>query len=167
VTAIYEGNDVSFVYPENWKLSESHDEGWPRGVEVESPTGAFLSLHLYLAGSEEPDLLLDSAVESLREEYDHQEMEIVPSDRPLFDIALSQQYGEAGAGKPPTSASVRDISFSLLDFIVRIRFLCFEVKGRLVLAICQAEDREFDQIEPVYQAMLWSLVHPQEQSVRE
>jgi hypothetical protein len=39
-----------------------------------------------------------------------------------------------------------------------VRIRVFECDSSLVLLLCQAEDREFDRLEPVFEAMTVSLL---------
>lgn len=137
----YNANGLEFAYPENWKIHEAC-AGYPKEIMVESPSGAFLSLHIYPDASAES--VLDEAVRSLRDEYEDRGMELVP------------YAGELVAGGPV--ASGYDVSFSLLDFIVQVQLRCFCHDEGIILSMWQAEDREFDQLRQVFLAMLLSLV---------
>jgi len=145
VISNYDGQGLSFVYPENWKVEESTDE-WPREILLQSPSGAFLSLHLYATGSSEPELV-EQALQSIRAEYEERDIEALPfKDSLVIDGPKARGY---------------NVSFSLLDFIVQAQVRCFRHADYVILTMCQAEDREFDQLEQVFLAILWSLIHPQ------
>lgn len=142
MTANYDANGLNFVYPENWKLDEACEE-WPKEITIEAPSGAFLSLHVYPDEAIASEIV-EEALELIRKEYDEQDMECVP-----FEGKLIFLEGPSAVGY--------DVSFSLLDFIVQSQLRCFTHNGHPVLAICQAEDREFDELHQVFLAILWSL----------
>jgi len=142
VTANYDAYGLNFVYPENWNLIEACDE-WPKEITLETPSGAFLSLHIYPEESL-PAKVVEEALQSIREEYDDRGMESVPFDG---NLVLD---GPSAVGY--------NVSFSLLDFIVQSQLRCFVHGDSPILAISQAEDREFEELHEVFLAILWSLV---------
>lgn len=141
--AQYDGHGLSFVYPENWTLDEACDE-WPKEVQIESPGGAFLSLHIYPEDSSAGEVVAE-AIKTIREDYEERGLELLPFAGNLLENG------------PP--AEGYDITFSLLDFIVQIQLRCFMHQDQLVLAMCQAEFREFEELQQVFLAILWSMVH--------
>jgi hypothetical protein len=138
----YDANGLKFAYPENWKVREAC-AGCPKEIIVESPSGAFLSLHIYPEDSS-PAQIVEEAIRSLRDEYEDRGIELRPYS------------GELVSGGPV--AGGYDVSFSLLDFIVHVQLRCFRHDERTILSIWQAEDREFDRLRRVALAMLLSLV---------
>ena len=53
-----------------------------------------------------------------------------------------------------------ELQFYCLDFLVRSRLLGVHIGDRGVLLTWQAEDREFDKMEPVFRAISFSLLGP-------
>jgi hypothetical protein len=51
-----------------------------------------------------------------------------------------------------------DMCFYCLDFLVNARVLATRALGKTLLILWQAEDREFDQLEPVFRAITISLL---------
>lgn len=150
-TAQYSANGLNFVYPENWKLEET-SEGWPREVLLESPGGAFFSLHIYPPDSD-PAQVASEALQSLQTEYDNADWEVNPYEDALIVVEGSPEL----SNRSPAALGF-DATFSLLDFIVQIEIRAFRCEDRVILALFQAEDREFEQLRQVFLAMLWSLL---------
>lgn len=140
MTAVYDKQGLNFMYPENWKLTDSADDSVPHEITVDSPDGAAMwSVHLYPDGTQ-PEQLLDQTLESLRETYP--------------DLELSE-LEESSIEK---SIEGNEALFYCLDFLVRARLQVFETDKHRVLAWYQAEDREFAKMEMVFQAMTTSLL---------
>jgi hypothetical protein len=140
MTAVYDKLGLKFMYPENWKLADSGDESVPHEITVDSPDGAAMwSVHLYPKASYQ-EWLLDQTLDSLRETYPDLEVSTVNTSR-------SEEPSEG-----------IEALFYCLDFLIRIRLQVFETDDQQILAWYQAEDREFDKMEMVFQAMTASLL---------
>jgi hypothetical protein len=142
MTACYEKLGIRFLYPENWKVADEQFDESPHSVSVESPDSGFWSLLVY---DEEidPRALLEQVLESMCEEYEGVESSLVSEQ---FDDVESLGY---------------DMYFCCLDFIVNSRALAFRAGGKTLLMMWQAEDREFEQLEPVFRAITISLIQAQ------
>ncbi len=138
MTSIYDKHGVQFQYPENWALSEDAKE-WPREVSVESPTGAFWSLQIY-APPDDPARLVAGVLQAMQQEYE--ELEDEPVQEQLQSVV----------------AEGHDMSFFCREFLVSCRTRSFTLHDTTYLLIAQAEDREFDKLEPVFRAMTTSLI---------
>lgn len=143
MTATYQKHGLQFLYPGNWLLS---DEGWPDlpcSISLESPDGnAFWSVHFYGLESD-PDEILKETLDTLRETYPDLEISNCSAD---FAIPL-----ESGV----------EAMFYCLDFLVRIRLQVVKLERFRALFWHQAEDRQFDQLEMVFQAIGISLINQQ------
>lgn len=140
MTAVYDKLGLNFMYPENWKLTDSADDSVPHEITVDSPDGAAMwSVHVYPEDAH-PDGLLDQTLESLRETYP--------------DLELSE-LDESSTEQPIEG---NEALFYCLDFLVRARLQVFQTDQHRVLAWYQAEDREFAKMELVFQAMTTSLL---------
>jgi hypothetical protein len=71
--AVYANHGIQFQYPENWTLSEEAEDQ-PREIFVESPCGAFWSLHVYQEPADPHQLALD-VVDAMRKEYANVEVD--------------------------------------------------------------------------------------------
>lgn len=140
MTAVYEKLGLKFLYPENWKLTDSGDDSVPHEITIDSPDGAAMwSVHVYPNDSC-PDDLLDQTVDSLRETY--------------ADLELSELEDPASE----KSIEGNEALFYCLDFLVRVRLQVFETDQHRILAWYQAEDREFEKMDLVFQAITTSLL---------
>ena len=140
MTAVYDRLGYKFMYPENWKLTDSTDDSVPHEITVDSPDGAAMwSVHVY-SDESQPEQLLEQTIESLRETYP--------------DLELSNLDDESSE----KSLEGNEALFYCLDFLVRIRLQVFQTDQHRVLAWYQAEDREFEKMELVFQAMTTSLL---------
>jgi len=55
-------------------------------------------------------------------------------------------------------AEGRDMAFFLREFVITCRVRAFTVQDRSYLVLAQAEDRDFERLETVFQAMTVSLL---------
>jgi hypothetical protein len=132
---------IHFLYPDNWTLDEEEALQGNNSVTVQSPGGAFWSITLHPAGLE-PDQLAQAALEALQAEYQDAESEPVSEE-------LAGQL-----------ASGYDLRFFYLDFVNVAAIRAFHMRHATGLVLCQAEDREYDELRPVFQAITTSLLSP-------
>jgi hypothetical protein len=140
--AVYENRGIRFLYPENWSIMDEEPEGWPRSVTVQSEHTSFWSLHVYPAFQETGDVV-NEVVESIREVYP--DLEVLPAN---------ERYGV-------TDTQGVDICFFYLDLLVEAKIRCLKTPSLTLVWHYQAESREFDEMEPVFQAMATSLLETQ------
>ncbi len=137
----FEQSGLHFEYPENWTLDAGSDDQVEQ-VVVSSPNTGFWHLSKYSQGAElEP--LFDEALAALRAEY------------PGMETELSTESGQSVEGRPMLAYNV---NFICLDLTNTCWLRGFETHDATYLLLCQAEDREFAQVAPVFQAMLASLL---------
>jgi hypothetical protein len=130
---------IRFDYPDNWSVEQSEDKDANAQVVVSSPHTAFWQLSKHPAGTElEP--LFDEVLSALRSEY--KEIEVEPED-------------EVVEGQLVTGFTV---NFFYLDLTNTCWLRGIETLDANYLLVCQAEDREFVQIEMVFRAMLASVL---------
>jgi hypothetical protein len=135
----YQSHGIEFDYPETWTLDESESHGeWPT-VTVYSPDGAFWSVMVDSPAADPADMAV-TVLRSLREEYAESDAE------PAADMIAGQELRGY------------DVSFYYVDLISTAVIRAFRMPGLAAVILCQAEDREFREIEPVFQAMTTSLV---------
>jgi len=137
--ATYDRAGLSFAYPENWVLEEDRDEQARLNLTVTSPNTAFWTLIVY---AEVLDLthVVDHAVEALKAEYPELE---------------ADEAGEEVAGQPLRG---QDARFFYLDLTSTARVRACHRGAATYLILCQAEDREFEAVEPVFGAITQSLL---------
>lgn len=135
----YDRMGLRFQYPDNWTIDEDEALAGNHSVSVYSPTGAFWSVALH-PRSTSLQQLADAALKAMQEEY--QDVESEPVEETL-----------AGA-----EAIGHDINFCYLDLTNTATVRCLN-RGLFALAIfCQAEDRDYAELGPVFQAMTHSVL---------
>ncbi len=135
--AVFEEGGIRLQYPENWKLvKEPSEEGWT--IIIQSPETAFLLLTLR-EDSPDPQMLVDTALTALREDYEDLEA----------DSAV-----ESLAGLP---AIGHDIRFFSLDLTNTCWTRSMETEQGTILLMCQFNDLESEINQTVLRAMCASL----------
>jgi len=137
----YEG--LGFFYPENWTLEEEIFRGGEHTVVLYPPDGGFFSVSFYSRHTD-PEKLAQAAVAALKEEYKGVDVEAIQ---------------ETVAGWELTGY---DMAFFYLDLITTAQVRCLRTDRHTLVIYCQAEDRQFEKLAPVFRAILTSLV----QSIR-
>lgn len=139
MTATYDKIGLHFMYPENWELAEDDLNSMPRTVSVQAPTGAFWSVDIH-PFSVDLDQVLDQIVATMRAEYHDLE-----ADRVEEEIAGAPAVGF-------------DLTFYCLDFLVTCQVRAFRHGHAVYFLTYQAEDREFDRLNDVFQAITISML---------
>jgi hypothetical protein len=137
--ATYEKLGIRFLYPDNWSLDEDDVLGGDPLVAVYSPGGAFWSVALHPVETD-PSELASAALRTLKAEYEDSE---------------SQPVSEEIGGE---TIDGFDVNFFYLDFTNTALIRSFRTEEASCLVLCQAEDREFDQLGPVFRAITTSLL---------
>jgi hypothetical protein len=128
---------LRFRYPENWHLErEDSEDGWT--VSLHSPGTAFLMVCLR-EDMPEPDCLADAALATLREDYP--------------DLEADDCVGPF-AGQPAVG---HDIRFFSLDLTNTCWTRSFYSNQGTILVLCQTNDLEMDDHEPVLRAICASM----------
>lgn len=140
--ALYEHFGIRFLYPENWSLVDEEREAWPRSVTVQNEETCFFSLHVYPA-KQDMGPIIDTVIESIREEYS--ELEILEAKEKVGDVP----------------AQGVDICFFYLDLLVEAKIRAVQTPTYTLVWHYQAETREFEKMEPVFQAIATSLMQTQ------
>ena len=130
---------IAFQYPENWTLDEGDALAGRKAVTVYSPGGAFWSVSVHPKNSE-PTQLAQAAVEVMKDEYPELE---------------SERTTQALAGREMTGY---DLNFWCLDLTRTARGRCFQTDRASYAVFVQGEDREFERLEAVFDAMTASLL---------
>jgi hypothetical protein len=137
--ATFSGLGVRFQYPGNWQVSQDGDCDFPLSVSVHSPTGAFCSIAIYPL-DEDPHQAARRFSETLLEEYEDIEVfEVTPHE------ADNRVDGEF------------ELNFYCLDFLITARIVGFRTTQHTLVILSQAESREFDDLQPVFQAIQKSM----------
>jgi len=137
--ATYDKMGIRFLYPDNWTLDEEEAVGGNGSVTVYSPGGAFWSIVVHPLESD-PSELAAAALQALKTEYEHSEAE-----------PASEQFGYR-------TISGYDMNFFYLDLTNTALIRSFRTETATCLVLCQAEDREFAELAPVFRAITTSLL---------
>jgi hypothetical protein len=140
--AIFENFGVRFLYPENWSITDVEDDGWPCSVTVQSEETGFWSLHVY-PPQHEVKAVVKELVEAIQAEFG--EVEVLPANETFGDT--------------PTAGF--DLAFFYLDLLVEAKIRYLRTPSGMLIWLYQAESREFEKMEPVFQAMAVSLLQTQ------
>ena len=139
MTAVYDKLGLKFLYPENWKLIDNSADS-PQVITLETPDGSTTwSVHVYPAETD-GDLVLKETLDSLQQTYE--DLEIAPH---------RLQFGEL-------EATGVEAMFYCLDFLIRAQLHFLRTRDKLLLFWTQAEDRDFDKQQIVFQAIAVSLL---------
>lgn len=130
---------ISFQYPENWTLDDSDALLGRKSVTVYSPDGAFWSVAIH-SGSADPAKLAAAVLEAMKKEYPGLEV-----DEAFETVAGHEMIGY-------------DLAFYYLDLINTALIRSLRVGTTSYTVFCQAEDRDFDKLRMVFQAMTTSLL---------
>jgi hypothetical protein len=140
--AVYESHGIRFLYPENWTLMDEDPDNWPRTVTIQSEHTAFLTLHSYPARQDTAPLI-DEVIETIREVYP--DMEVLEAHDKVGDI---KTWGV-------------NICFFYLDLLVEAKIRSLKTPTYTLIWHYQAESREFEKLEPVFDAVITSLMATQ------
>ena len=128
-----------FDYPENWSVDTDDAEGRYAAVTVYSPEGGFWSVSGHAPGGDSASLA-EAIVLQMRQEY-----------RDLDSEAAVEKVG----GR---SLSGFDLNFYCLDLTNTAQVRTLETPTAIYLFHSQAEDREWDAVQPVFAAMTASFI---------
>ena len=131
---------ISFQYPDNWTLDDSDALLGRKSVTVYSPGGAFWSVALQ-SGTAEPAKLATIVVEAMKQEYPGLEAE----------PAQQKTAGHELVGY--------DLAFYCLDLTNTACVRSFRFAHTTYTIYYQAEDREYEQMERVFQAITLTLLN--------
>jgi hypothetical protein len=137
VAKVFRQGELSFRYPDNWRLEkEPAESGW--SITLYSPDTAFLSVTL---DEEAPAMehMAETALAVLREEYPD-----LDADETTATIA----------GQPAVG---HDIAFFSLDLTNTCWTRSFHTSQGTVLLLFQLSDIDLERYEPLFRAVCASL----------
>jgi hypothetical protein len=137
--ATFEKLGIRFQYPDNWTIDESEVLEGNNSVSVYSPDGAFWSIVLH-GGGVSPKELASQALKVMKKEYEQLDAESIR---------------EVVAGRELTGY---DLNFYCLDLTNTAWIRAFRTPSTAYLILCQADDREFAEVEGVFRAITASCL---------
>jgi len=141
MSKLYDNIGLRFRYPENWTIGEESASEFPLSVSLETPNGGFWTAQVFDSG--DPHEMTMEILKTMREVYKQ-----VEADSTLEQIE-------------PHELSGFDLHFYCLDLLVSASIRALTLPGiakRSLVVMYQAEDREFDRLQPVFFAMLTDLL---------
>jgi hypothetical protein len=133
----YQGDGVSFQYPDDWRLDrEENEDGWT--VLLQSPGTAFMTLTCDHSGASTEEVA-NAALEALQADYPALEA------RPQVDSLAGQM------------AIGHDIQFFSLDLTNTCWTRSIYGDDGTMLVLCQTNDLELEEYEPVLRAICSTL----------
>jgi hypothetical protein len=137
MTQHYQADSVSFDFPDDWQLDrEESADGWT--VMLQSPGTAFLTLTCDQSGATAEEIAA-AALETLKADYPTLEVQ------PQIDTLAGQM------------AVGHDLQFFSLDLTNTCWTRSIYSPDGVVLLLCQTNDLELEQYEPVLRAICASL----------
>ena len=130
---------LAFDHPENWTVDTDDSEGRYATATVYSPGGAFWSVRGHAPGGD-PATLAAAIVAQMREDYRDLDSE------PAADTLAAR------------TLTGFDINFYYLDLTNTAQVRTIVTPTAIYLVFCQADDREWDHVAPVFAAMTTSFV---------
>jgi len=133
----YQEEGISFRYPDNWRLDrEESADGWT--VLLQSPGTAFLTLTCDHSGASTEEITA-AALDALRADYPTLEAS------PQVETIANQM------------AMGHDIQFFSLDLTNTCWTRSLYSDAGAVLVLCQVNDTELEEYEPILRAICASL----------
>jgi hypothetical protein len=139
MAAIFDKLGIRFLYPENWQLDECDALAGNQVVSLFSPGGSFWSVMIHAPGSS-PAKLAATALKAMRQQYDDLDAE---------------EIHETVAGQDLVGY---DMNFYCLDLTNTAQVRSYRTSDAAYVVFCQADDREFADIEEVFRAITISLI---------
>ncbi len=136
--ATFEDFGIRFLYPDNWEVAGRSMDNAVQGVTFELPGGGFLSVEQADKTISE-DEILDEVARAVAKEYDEVERESI-------------ELKDAG----PEERAI-ELRFYYLDLFIQSRIVLMNAGDQRLLVQIQAENRDFDKNEPVFDAILTQL----------
>lgn len=133
----YCGQGIRFQYPEDWGIQEQ-SQGEEHLITVSSPATTFWSLGLFY-GAPTPEHVVQTVLRALEDDYP--EMDVYESRETLLE----------------RQTVARDVEFVCLELLNSARIRAFQTEQFTVLIMSQSTDDEFEEMEPVLDAITQSL----------
>lgn len=130
---------LTLLYPDSWIASPDDTGLRGEGVIIESPGGSFVSIN-QLDAQRQPSEVIEEAADAMEQEYEE-----VESEPMTLEI-----NGEEFEGIIQR--------FYYLDFVIVSKIFAFRLQNSLYLVQVQGEDRDIDQNNLVFDAILTSMM---------
>ncbi len=139
MTAVFDKHGLCFQYPENWEVHENYAPDQALEIYLAAPSGAFWTV-LAFSSDADGSVLMQDLLNSFEQQYDQFECE------PAREVLAN------------TTLDGFDSQFFYLDFVVTNHMRTLQVDAHHLLIMAQAECREFEKQELVFNAITTSLL---------
>lgn len=130
---------LAFDHPDNWIVDTEDSEGRLATVTVYAPGGGFWSVSGHAPGGD-PSQLAAAVVTDMRELY--RELDVEPATEELGGCSLTGF----------------DLNFYCLDLTNSAQVRTLATPAAIYLILSQAEDRDWENLAPVFAALTTSFV---------
>lgn len=130
---------ITFEYPDNWSIDIDSDDVGSSSATVQSPDGAFWNLSAYRSGTKPKDMV-QVVLSQMQKEYQDIDVEEVCDTVSGFQL------------------SGLDFNFYCLDLTNTAQVRAVEHFEATYIIFCQAEDREWESVHSVFDAMTASFL---------
>ena len=137
--AVFDRLGIRFQYPDNWTLDDSEASEESPSITVYSPDGAFWSLVVH-PGTVSIEDAASAALVAMQNEYEQLD---------------SEEVEDYVVGHPLVGY---DLNFYCLDLTNTALIRSFADETNTYLILCEAEDREYAEVEPIFKAITHSLL---------
>lgn len=137
--AVFDKLGIHFLYPENWTLDESEAAPGEDAVTLYSPAGSFWMVRV-LPPQVDPGALVDQALATMRHEYPDLDAE-----------ATDDTFGAC-------VVVGCEMNFYCLDLTSTAVVKSYRTPKATIIVLYQAEDRDLNNIGPVFEAITHSLM---------
>ncbi len=137
----FKNDEIELLFPENWLLTPNYQEteGVDFQVLLEHPDGAFWLLSACRSEADSQRFVAEFQREI---EGQYESVEWTANNEPLWQQPMRGFDG----------------MFFSLDLLIAAEIRAFTWRNRAFVVVAQAENREFDQLRPVFQAITVSLL---------
>jgi hypothetical protein len=136
--ATFDSFGLKFLYPDNWSRVDSGEAEEHEGVTLELPSGGFFSIEREMEG-QLADELIEEIASSFETDYGEVEREELPFR------------------SPSTVERAVEFRFYYLDLLIISRMLILGRREKTYVIQMQAESRDFESNEMVFNAILKQL----------
>jgi hypothetical protein len=134
--ATFDDFGIRFLYPDNWLIQSRESDDESDNVTLEMPNGGFFSVTKYRS-TQTIDAVLEPIAVAMKHEYPEVDIEELDS---LEDDSDTIEF-----------------RFYYLDLLIVARVIAMVIEEKTLVVQVQAESRDFDASEPVFNAMLKSI----------
>ena len=139
MSKVFDKMGVRFEYPDEWQIDTKELQESSNSITIYGPQDCFWSLQIN-PQEVSPKEMVEQALQVMRDEYEDVEAEAFQE---TFDHLEVLGY---------------DMTFYCLDLTNTAQVRAFRDEVASYVVFCQAEDRDFEEAEPVFAAITLALL---------